>query len=219
MKLYQSTFSPFAARCRIVIYAKGISEVEFAEPPGGKSTEEYKRINPTGKVPALDLDGKVLVESEVICEYFEDRYPSPALLPESALDRAQVRLLARVIDLYVGPSLNSMYKQMKSTERNEADTKELLAQQRNSLASLQTFLGRGGYTGGDYAVGGTLTLADCAMVPVLFLLDKLLPAWGLGDALNHWPALAQYWRNIQTDKFCAKVISEMTSVWKIRMEG
>ncbi len=76
MKLYQTDLSPFASRCRIQIYAKGIEGIECCPPPGGISSDEYKTHNPTGKMPALEVDGHVLSESEVICEYLEDRYPN-----------------------------------------------------------------------------------------------------------------------------------------------
>ena len=78
MKLYEASLSPFAARCRIQIYAKGLS-VEIAPPPGGLGSDEFRRVNPIGKVPVLDLGaGVVLPESEVICEYLEDAHPDAA---------------------------------------------------------------------------------------------------------------------------------------------
>ena len=81
MKLYNVPLSPFAARCRIQIYAKKLP-IELVDPPGGLGSESYRRLNPTGKVPALQLDdGFVLPESAVIGEYLEDRFPEPALRP------------------------------------------------------------------------------------------------------------------------------------------
>ena len=57
MKLYNSNLSPFASRCRIQIYAKGL-DVAMADPPGGAGSAAYKAINPTGKVPALEVNGR-----------------------------------------------------------------------------------------------------------------------------------------------------------------
>jgi glutathione S-transferase len=46
-----------------------------------------------GKVPILvDSDGTKLVESNVIVEYLEQRYPEPRLLPADAAQAAKVRL-------------------------------------------------------------------------------------------------------------------------------
>src|SRR3569832_1120323 len=56
MKLYSANLSPFAARPRIAIYAKGLA-VEILPPPGGPGSAAYKAINPTGKVPCLVTSG------------------------------------------------------------------------------------------------------------------------------------------------------------------
>ena len=85
MKLFQTYASPFPTRVRLLIYAKGL-DVELVEPPGFHASTEakgdYLKVNPIGRVPALVLDdGRVLPESEVICEYLEDAYPEPSLRP------------------------------------------------------------------------------------------------------------------------------------------
>src|ERR1700761_6203992 len=105
MKLYQTYTSPFPTRVRLVMYAKGI-EAEIIEPPGFHTTTEskgdYMRINPIGRVPALVLDdGRVIPESEVICEYLEDAYPEPSLRPKDPFALAQVRLISRLCDIYL----------------------------------------------------------------------------------------------------------------------
>ena len=45
---------------------------------------EYLKINPKGVVPALDHDGRVVIESSLICEYLDDCFPSPRLVPQIA---------------------------------------------------------------------------------------------------------------------------------------
>ena len=69
MKLYGIDLSNFTSKCRIVMYEKGLS-FEKINPPGGMGSAEYKKLNPVGKIPALQLDnGQVIAESEVINEY------------------------------------------------------------------------------------------------------------------------------------------------------
>src|ERR1700757_903396 len=104
MKLYQTYLSPFPTRVRLLLYAKGIN-VEMVEPPGIHDSREskgyYLGVNPVGRVPALELDdGRVLPESEVICEYLEDAFPEPSLRPKDPWSRAQVRLISRLCDFY-----------------------------------------------------------------------------------------------------------------------
>ncbi len=117
MKLYQADLSPFASRVRIQIYAKQL-DVPFADPPGGLSSDEYKKINPTGRVPALEVDGTVIPESTVIFEYLEDRFPEPSLRPAEVLDRARARLRARCADLYVLPPLQALFGQRDPATRD-----------------------------------------------------------------------------------------------------
>src|SRR6267154_614977 len=90
MKLYSMDLSNFATKSRLVIYEKGLN-VEMAAIPGGKlSSPEYAQVNMLGKIPALDADGLLIPESEVINEYLEDKYPTPPLLPKSPEGRAKV---------------------------------------------------------------------------------------------------------------------------------
>ena len=58
----------------------------------------YLKHNPKGVVPTLVHDGKPIVESTLICEYLDDTFPKPSLVPSSPYDRAQMRLWSKQID-------------------------------------------------------------------------------------------------------------------------
>jgi glutathione S-transferase len=116
MKLYNANLSPFAARCRIQIYAKDLP-VTLAEPPGGAGTDAYRAINPTGKVPCLEVDGVVIPESEVICEFLEDRFPQPSLRPAD--------------DLESRPRLQAWW----NTVREDDAVKRVMGEMREALAA------------------------------------------------------------------------------------
>jgi glutathione S-transferase len=214
VKIYQVPISPFAARVRIQIYAKGIeSQFEFAEPPGGVRSEEYRKINPLGRVPALEVEGAVIPESSVICEYIEERFPEPPLLPADRAARARVRFLMRFVDLYI-------FAVMETTRGEESPT--LAAQDlRRRFApaplrrafehvverfdQLEGFLGSG-----PYALGSDLTLADCALAPLFFMATRLMPMAGLGSPLEGRPRLAAWWTHVQTHPAVARVFEEST---------
>ena len=219
MKLYQSDLSPYASRCRIQIYAKGIEDIEFIEPPGGISSDEFKKINPSGKIPALEVDGVILGESSVICEYLEDAYPEPSLLPEAPIDRGLARLVAQVADLYILGPLFVMLPHMNPADRDQAVVDEQRSKLEANFAMLERYLVSGGYKGGTYAVGDRLTLADCAMVPALFVAVNILPAFGTAEPLADSPNVAAYWQAIQTDEHCSRVLSQMMAGLKARMGG
>ena len=52
-------------------------------------TEGYLKINPRGKVPSLDADGKILVENTAILTYLARRFPEKKLMPSDPVEEAR----------------------------------------------------------------------------------------------------------------------------------
>jgi glutathione S-transferase len=72
MKLYYSPLSPFSRKARVIALELGLKLEEINTSSRGNM--EYRRVNPLGKIPALQLDdGSVLFDSPVICEYLNDK--------------------------------------------------------------------------------------------------------------------------------------------------
>jgi glutathione S-transferase len=221
MKLYQADLSPFASRVRMQVYAKGLDggTIEIAAPPGGTGSVEYKRLSPTGKIPALDTGTRVLPESEVICEYLEETFPEPALRPATPLGRAQVRLLARWVDFYGYPRLAPLYPQVSAAQRDAAAVAAGLASVDEGLAILARLLADGGYSSGGYAVGTALSLADCALVPILFFADAVLPMLGRAHAFAAAPVVGRYWASAAATPVAARVLAEMRAALAARLRS
>src|SRR6185369_6351311 len=78
--LYDDVFSPYARKVRIALYEKDVP-FERVRALHDCNRTDFQHVNPRAEVPAL-VDGDFsLFDSTVICEYLEDRYPSPALHP------------------------------------------------------------------------------------------------------------------------------------------
>ena len=73
-------------------------EVELVEERYWERDADFMRRNPAGKVPILKIDGLTLAESAPICEYLEERYPEPSLLPKDTAARHEVRRLVGWFD-------------------------------------------------------------------------------------------------------------------------
>src|SRR5580704_2419883 len=131
MKLYNVNLSNFATKSRLVIYEKGLNIEMVPIPGGGLKSAEYAKINPLGKTPALDADGLLIPESEVINEYLEDKYPTPALMPKSPEGRAKVRIITRFHDLYLEPPLRALFGQLNPKTRDQKLVGEKLADLKN----------------------------------------------------------------------------------------
>jgi glutathione S-transferase len=60
------------------------------------------KVNPAGQTPALELDdGSMVTEITAICEYLEERQPSPPLIGSTPEARAETRMWARRVDLKI----------------------------------------------------------------------------------------------------------------------
>jgi glutathione S-transferase len=210
MKLYNSNLSPFASRCRIQIYAKGL-DVALAEAPGGTGTDAYKKVNPTGKVPALEVDGMVIPESEVICEFLEDRFPSPSLRPADDVERARMRALAELCDAYVVPPLVALFDQFPPNQKDPAVIARCLGEIEVGLDRIEAFMGKG-----PYALADQLTLADCSMAPAFFFVVRLVPALGGKPPLEGRPKLQAWWNAVREDASVKKVMDEMRAALAAR---
>lgn len=100
MKLYITTTSPFARKCRIVVREKGLTgRVEEIAADPYANAPELLACNPIVQVPAFIAgDGLPLTDSPVICEHLDAIGSGPRLLPAEGPDRLRVRRLETLGD-------------------------------------------------------------------------------------------------------------------------
>jgi glutathione S-transferase len=97
IRLYHVPLSPFCRKVRLSLAEKRL-EVELVEERYWEQDPDFLRRNPAGKVPVLRLDGMMMAESAAICEYLEERYPDPPLMPKNPEGRYEVRRLVGWFD-------------------------------------------------------------------------------------------------------------------------
>jgi glutathione S-transferase len=83
MKLFASTTSPFARKVTLLILEKGVTDavhIEYLDP--WQMPERLVTRNPLSKVPTLVLDdGRIIIDSDVICEYLDSHLAGPRMFP------------------------------------------------------------------------------------------------------------------------------------------
>ncbi|MGH8597119.1 MAG: glutathione S-transferase family protein [Gammaproteobacteria bacterium] len=104
MKIYDFAQAPNPRRVRVFLAEKGIKvpfeTVDIAS--GANRKPEFLAKNPMGGLPVLELDdGTLIAESVAICRYFEEQQPEPNLLGKGAVERAQVEMWQRRMELNV----------------------------------------------------------------------------------------------------------------------
>jgi glutathione S-transferase len=203
MKLYSGDLSPYSARVRMQIYAKGLSDI-LIERPADFGTPKFRERLPIGRIPVLDIDGDLMPESEVISEYLEEVYPQPSLLGATPRETAHIRTLARVGDIYLMNNMFMLSPQTRASSRNAGIVELLGGQVVRNVKALDRMIGHDGF-----ACCGRLTLADCALVPGLFLVENVLPAAGLDNPIPANPNVAAYWASIKQQGAAARVLAEL----------
>jgi glutathione S-transferase len=203
MKLYSGDLSPYSARVRMQIYAKGLTDISI-ERPAHFGTPKFREEFPIGRIPVLDIDGDMMPESEVIAEYLEEIFPTPSMLGATPRETAHIRTIARMGDIYILNNMFMLSAQSRAETRNQGIIDLLGGQVVRNIKALNKMIGQDGY-----ACCGRLTMADCALVPALFMVENVLPSTGMEDPIPKAANVAAYWAAIQQNEHAAKTLMEL----------
>ena len=115
MKLYSAQGAPNPDRVTFFLKEKGrldaVDIVELKLLEGDHRKDDYKQVNPLMRVPSLELDdGTVLGESRAICTYLEGLFPEPNLMGETPLERAQIEMWDRRVELMLMGSIAGWFR-------------------------------------------------------------------------------------------------------------
>jgi glutathione S-transferase len=159
LKLVVADNCPFCHRCVLVLVEKGIPFTGVAVDLTRK-VEVKHLLSPYGRVPVLWHDDHPVFESSVICEYLDEVFPTPPLLPETAERRAAARFWIDFCNTRFMPAYFNLLK-----ERNPA----LRASLRDKLMDHLEFMNGIGLSAhgdaGRYWMGDEVSLVDYAFYP------------------------------------------------------
>jgi maleylacetoacetate isomerase len=165
MKFYEAVLSSAAFRVRIALALKDLKyeSVIFDLRKNQHLTEDYRKHNPMRSVPTIEDGGLEIFESMAICEYLEEKYPSPPLLPADSAGRARVRSMCQVVACDIHPlnNLRVLRYLSRDLHADEAARDEWGRHWiREGFDALERMLPESGF-----CHGATPTLADCFLVP------------------------------------------------------
>ncbi|MEM7597607.1 MAG: glutathione S-transferase family protein [Pseudomonadota bacterium] len=189
-KLYHVPLSPYCRKVRLVLAEKRI-EVELIEERYWEAQPEFLRRNPAGKVPVLRFEDRVMSESTPICEYIEERFPEPPLMPKSADARYEVRRLVAWFDDKFHAEVTSklLYervnkKVMKQGFPDSGNVKAGAKAIKFHLDYMAWLLDRRRWLAGD-----AMSMADFAAAAHLSSLDYISDVdWNRSEVVKDWYA-------------------------------
>jgi glutathione S-transferase len=162
IKLFTFATSPYARKVRMAMDYKNVPYEAIERCYSLDRKPDLKSAHERAEVPVVVLDdGSTIADSTVICEYLEDTYPSPPLLPRDGKLRAQARTLEDLCDRAFDAVTFGYWLAVVRSERPEAGKMQKSAQTEMTqlLARLEHAL-----EGRDFLCG-ELSIADLAAVP------------------------------------------------------
>ncbi|AOE49691.1 maleylacetoacetate isomerase [Kangiella sediminilitoris] len=189
LKLYSYWRSTASFRVRVALNIKRLSysilPVHLVKDGGEQHKPEYSEKNPQELVPLLDDNGKILSQSMAICEYLEDAFDGPNLLPSEPFLRAKVRSVCQVIACDIHPLDNLRVLKYLKGELKVSDEQKLTWYAHwihEGFKALESTLVEYKEQG-PFCFGEELTLAD------VFLVSQLYNARRFEVSLDDYPRL------------------------------
>jgi glutathione S-transferase len=172
LTLYGHPFAAYTWKVLIALY-ENATPFRFRVIEDAAGLAELESLWPLKKFPVLH-DGKTsVIESSVIVEYLMVHHPGKTrLIPGDSDAALQVRFMDRFFDNYVMTPMQKLVsdRMRKEDERDAKGVAEARALLDAAYAWLEGRIGNQ-----EWAVGETLTLADCAAAPALFYADWVHP--------------------------------------------
>ena len=225
LTLYDFGNSVCCQKVRITLCEKGL---EWEAKPvdlfrSAQYDPDYLRLNPKGVVPTLVHDGRPVIESSLICEYIDETFPEPSLVPADPWQRSRMRVWSKMVDdgLFEGIteiSFSAMFRERmrqmpeemrQSRFRNIGDPRRrdrFMSTYERGARSPFVLYGVAAWErafahleeslaeGGPWIVGDRPTLAEVNLMPMVFRLHNL----GL---LDLWtadrPHVSDWWERAQ----------------------
>ncbi len=173
LTLYSGKVCLRSHQVRLVLAAKGVSYdlilVDPAKPP-----EDLIDLNPYQSVPTLVDRDLVLHDVDVICDYLDERYPHPPLMPVDPNSRARLRMAERRVEWEWLPLVEEIQTGNKATaDKARKHLREAM------LSSAPVF------KAAKFFLNNEMSIADCLLAPLVWRL----PALGLNLSREGQPIL------------------------------
>ena len=175
--------SNYYNKVKMALLEKGIPFQEELVMTRSKE-ETVLSCTPLGKIPFIRTDKGALCESQVIMDYLEAAYPTPALIPADPFAAAKVRELITYIELHLELVARELYGQaFFGGSCTDADKERVRRQLDKNIPAFKRLAKFSPYIAGD-----SFTMADCsawvslpliAMATKAVLGEDLLAAHGV----------------------------------------
>jgi glutathione S-transferase len=211
LKLIGAHISPFVRKVRVVLAEKNLSYEHDPMAPFGVS-DEYKLMNPLGKVPVLTDGDKIIPDSSSICVYLEKTEADPSLYPDDAYELARALWFEEFADSGFINGTIVLFQQRVLQPlffKAETDESKIETALNETLPPFFDYLERE-LGDNDFLVGNRFSIADIATGTQFVSFGH-----GKGEIdAGRWPKLAAYADRVLTRPSFKAIIEEEQAILK-----
>jgi RNA polymerase-associated protein len=160
LTLYTTADDIQCHRARLVLAAKGVSYERVLVDPA-KPPQDLIDLNPYASTPTLIDRDLTLFDTAVVCEYIDERYPHPPLMPIDPQSRARLRVAA----VRVEKDWVSEVDTIRAGGRAADGARKRLREQMLSSVPL--------FKASKFFLNPEMSLVDCLVAPVIWRLPWL----------------------------------------------
>jgi len=209
LTIYGSDLSAPAIKVRLTASFLGLEHkwqiINLRE--GEQKQEWFLKINPVGKVPAMDDDGFYLFESNAMCKYLCDKH-SASLYPKDTKKRATVDQWIDYISFHVGANVMPVvYNRVFAPRRGQAVNEKAITDGLDALKQYLPIVEKQ-LTRHQHVVGAEISLAD------IVLLALLEPVDVAHIDLSAYPKLSAWRAGLKKQKFYTRCYQEYGAMLK-----
>lgn len=204
LTLHMHPLASFCHKVLIGLYENGTAfeanTTDLGDPVASAPLREAWAV---GKIPVLFDGDRAVAETTIILEYLQQHHPGPVpLFPGDPEQLLAARLWDRFFDNYVMVPMQKIVgdRLRKPGQEDRAGVEEARATLHIAYGMLERQLT------GQWAIGDSFTLADCAAAPSLFFARTLVPV--------SQPRVAAYFERLLARPSFARVLVEARPFFK-----
>ncbi len=161
LTLYSGKLCLRSHQVRLVLAAKGVTyDLILVDP--NKPPDDLIDLNPYQSVPTLVDRDLVLHDIDVVCDYIDERYPHPPLMPVDPISRARLRMAERRVE----------WEWLPLIEEISNGTKAQADKARRNLRDLMT-ASAPVFKAAKFFLNTEMSIADCLLAPLVWRLPAL----------------------------------------------
>lgn len=168
-RIYGPNYSTYVRTVRMTLEEKGAPyEMVMVDLFKGETQEAaHLKRQPFGQVPAVELDGRMLYETQAVTRYLDRVLPGPRLIPSDPWDEARMGQIIGILESQAYPSMIAIVRQrivapLMGGTPDEAIVAASQPKARLCLAEIERIMGDGAWL-----AGSEVSLADLFVAPVM----------------------------------------------------